>query len=115
MELRNGLWQEHQRCDGARRKRPGRKDAPGQEVIIILARPIICGRLIRTAVARVAIVVTDGYWTSQSHVAMEGVAGVGLAGILSGTAWSAGRRGLAVLARGRHCRKALELSRLPSA
>jgi hypothetical protein len=60
------VWQEQQRCDGARRKRLGRKDTPGQEVIIILALPIICGRLIRTAVARVAIVVTDGYWADSS-------------------------------------------------
>src|SRR5262245_58844797 len=64
--------------------------------MIIRALAIICGLLILAAVAHAAIVATGGYWTPQSYVTMAVAAGVGMAGILSGMAWSAGRRSLAV-------------------
>jgi hypothetical protein len=64
--------------------------------MIIRALAIICGLLILAAVAHATIVATGGYWTPQSYVTLAVGAGVGMAGILSGTAWSAGRRSLAV-------------------
>jgi hypothetical protein len=64
--------------------------------VIIRALAIICGLLILAAVAHATIVATGGYWTPQSYVTMAVAAGVGLAGILSGMAWSVGRRSLAI-------------------
>jgi hypothetical protein len=57
---------------------------------------IICGLLILAAVGHATIDATGGYWTPQSYVTVAVAAGVGMAGILSGMAWSAGRRSLAV-------------------
>jgi hypothetical protein len=64
--------------------------------MIVRALAIICGLLILAAVAHATIVATGGYWTPQSYVTEAVAAGVGMAGILSGMAWSAGRRSLAV-------------------
>jgi hypothetical protein len=64
--------------------------------MIIRALAITCGLLILAAVAHATIVATGGYWTPQSYVTGAVAAGVGMAGILSGMAWSAGRRSLAV-------------------
>jgi hypothetical protein len=64
--------------------------------MIVRALAIICGLLILAAAAHATIVATGGYWTRQSYVTVAVAAGVGMAGILSGMAWSAGRRSLAV-------------------
>ena len=64
--------------------------------MIIRTLAIICGLLILAAVAHATIVATGGYWTPQSYVTIAVAAGVGMAGILSGMAWSADRRSLAV-------------------
>jgi hypothetical protein len=64
--------------------------------MIVRALAIICGLLILAAVAHATIIATGGYWTPQCYVTVAVAAGVGMAGILSGMAWSAGRRSLAV-------------------
>src|SRR5262245_47778787 len=64
--------------------------------MIIRTLAIICGLLILAAVAHATIVAMGGYWTPQSYVTIAVAAGVGMASILSGMAWSAGRRSLAV-------------------
>lgn len=64
--------------------------------MIIRTLASICGLLILAAVAHATIVATGGYWTPQSYVTIAVAAGVGMAGILSGMAWSADRRSLAV-------------------
>jgi hypothetical protein len=64
--------------------------------MIIRTLAIICGLLILAAVAHATTVATGGYWTPQSYVTIAVAAGVGMAGILSGMAWSAGQHTLAV-------------------
>jgi len=64
--------------------------------MIIRAFAIICGLLILAAVAHATIIATGGYWTPQSYLTLAIAGGVGLGGILSGMAWSARRRALAV-------------------
>lgn len=64
--------------------------------MIIRTLAVNCGLLILAAVAHATIVATGGYWTPQSYVTMAVAAGIGMAGILSGMVWSAGRRSLAV-------------------
>jgi hypothetical protein len=57
---------------------------------------VVGGLLILAAVAHATIIATGGYWTPQCYLTLAVAGGVGLGGILSGMAWSAERRSLAV-------------------
>jgi hypothetical protein len=64
--------------------------------VIIRALAIIIGLLILVAVAHATIIATGSYGTPHSYLTLAIAGGVGLGGILSGMAWSAGRRTLAI-------------------
>jgi ABC-type glucose/galactose transport system permease subunit len=57
---------------------------------------MVAGALLLAAVAHVNVIAAGGYGTPQSWVTLAIAFGVACAAIRSGTAWSAGRRQLAV-------------------